>query len=298
MDGVGGRDGVLLVGTTNNPAVIDPAILRSGRMDRLIEVRRPDRAALALILRYHLRDDLAECDLSVAAGLAVGGSGADCARWTRDARQAARHEKRPMQMEDLLHEIGGEPIDPAIEMRTAVHEAGHAVASCILQPGALVGAGIGNGTDIGASAVMRAPVRTTRAAILTELLELLAGRAAEEVLLGDVSGGCGGSLGSDLAQATVLAVALETALGLGTEGLVFLGLPTPSTVSTMLAHSPSLTAKVKTQLDAVYQEAVILISTHRDAVGAVARALIDMRALTGPEIAQIVADHPAPGCPA
>ena len=295
MDGFGGRQGVLVVGATNNATVLDAAITRSGRMDRTIEVSLPGFAGLMGILRYHLHGDLDGCDLADAARRAAGGSGADCARWTRSARQTARHAQRPMTLGDLLKEIGGESVDAETERRVAAHEAGHAVVVSLLRPEKLVEVRLGNVGHVGGAATTFAEVSTTREAIHGELLELLAGRAAEEVVLGSYSGGSGGSPGSDIALATCLATAMETALGLGDGGLVWSGVPTPETIGMMLAYRPQLAARVATYLDGVYQGAVALVRGNEGAVLAVMEALIAARSLTGAEVIRLVDAHPAAG---
>jgi cell division protease FtsH len=86
IDGSERLDGVVLIGACNHPSRLDPALVRSGRLDRHIRIRMPDRAALAAILREHLGDDLTGADLSGAATAAVGITGADCEQIVRGAR--------------------------------------------------------------------------------------------------------------------------------------------------------------------------------------------------------------------
>ena len=192
---------------------------------------------------------------------------------------------------DLLAAIGTATLSPEVERMVAIHEAGHAVVTVVLRPGAVVSARIRNGTGPAGTVQAEQDTRSTREAVHGALLELLAGRAAEEVLLGGYSGGSGGSAGSDLAMATCLAVALETALGLGTFGPMWQGQPTPDTVGTLLALRPALAARVQAYLEAVHGEAVGLVRRHHDAVSAVADALVAMRSLTGSEIEALVAAH-------
>ena len=291
LDGTEGRAGVLVLGTTNDPDALDPALVRSGRLDRMLEIRRPDAPALEGILRHHLGTDLADADIKPAPRLALGGNGADCARWVRTAPQSARQEGRPMTQADLLAAMGTATFLPEVERMVAVHEAGHAVATAVLRPGAVTDARIG--LAVGKSGVVRTTqeTRSSREAVHGTLVELLSGRAAEEVLLGSFSGGSGGPPGSDLAMATCLAVALETALGLGTFGPMWQGLPTPETVGTLLALRPALAARVQVYLETVHAEAVALVRNHRDAVSAVADALVALRSLTGPEIEALVTAH-------
>ena len=292
-DGVGKRPGMLLLGATNDPGAIDAAVLRAGRMDRLIEIPRPDLASLGNILRHHLVDDLAGSDLHVAARLAVGGTGADCALWVRTARQTARHARRPLEEADLLAAIGNVALPPEIERRIAVHEAGHAVVTTLLRPGGVVEVRLGSASGFSGQVETTHDTRSTRESVDGTLLELLAGRAAEEVVLGGYSGGSGGTANSDLAVATCLSVALETALGLGIIGPVWLGLPTSESVGPMLALRPALAARVQAHLEEVHAEAAAMIRDRVAAVTAVADALVAARSLTGAEIAELVARHPA-----
>lgn len=291
LDGTERLEGVLVLGTTNDPGAIDPALLRSGRMDRLFEIWLPDAAALKGILRYHLGPDLPDADIAQVARLAIGASGADCARLVRTARQSARQGRRPMVPADLLAAVGTATPDPAVDRTIAVHEAGHAVATAVLRPGAVRDARIQAGAGLSGSSAAVPDTRGTREAIHGALLEILAGRAAEEVLLDAFSGGCGGPGHSDLAIATCHAVAIETALGLGVSGPLWQGQPTPDTVGTLLALRPALAARAQAYLEAVYTEAVALVRLHRGAVSAVADALGAMRSLTGPQIEVLVAAH-------
>ncbi len=291
LDGTEGREGVLVLGTTNDPGALDPALVRSGRLDRMIVIKLPDQTALEGILRHHLGDDLTDADIGPAARLALGGNGADCARWVRTARQSARQSGRPVATGDLLAAIGSAALSPEVEGIAAVHEAGHAVATAVLRPGSVMSARIGLSAGTFGAVLTVHDTRSTREAVHGALVELLAGRAAEEVLLGGYSGGSGGSASSDLAMATCHAVAIETALGLGSFGPLWQGLPTPDTVGTLLAIRPALAKRVQANLEAVYAEAVDLIRSNREAVSAVAEALIAMRSLTGAEIEALVALH-------
>lgn len=80
IDGVQGRDGVILLAACNHPEKLDPALLRSGRLDRHVRIGLPDQAALVRILREHLGPDLENADISQAALFGAGSSGADCER--------------------------------------------------------------------------------------------------------------------------------------------------------------------------------------------------------------------------
>ncbi|MBY6266625.1 AAA family ATPase (plasmid) [Azospirillum sp. 412522] len=290
LDGIGGREGVVVVGACNHPDRLDPALTRSGRLDRTIRLQLPDRSALAAILRDYLSTDLDGVDLAMAAALALGGTGADCERWVRGARRRARHGNRDIAIDDLIAEIRGahRPRTPELDRRYAVHEAGHALVIAIERPGALIRASI-RGTATtggGVTANLENAGPMTRAEVAATLRQLLAGRAAEEVLFGDVSAGAGGDHTSDLARATALAVSALCSFGLdeGEHGLLWLGLPSPDTIGSMLALKPDLADRVSKMLTDAYAEAKTLVEQHRHEVEDIANALIDRETIGGDEI--------------
>ena len=286
--------GVLVLGATNNPGVLDEAILRSGRMDRLIEILPPDAEALEGILRHHLKGDLPAEDLLPAARPRSRRNWRRLRPLDKDGtadgpRARASYDGRGSSDRDRRHRAIARNRGPG-SRRT---RRGMRLQPGICSPGKSSEPAWANGGDIDAGVSFHKRVLTTREAIEGELLVLMAGRAAEEVLLGNFSGGCGGSYTSDLSTATCLALALEASLGLGSAGPIFLGLSTPENSGPMLAHHPALAAKITADLGAVYVQAVDFVRKYRDATAAVARALEAARSLTGVEIARIVGDHPA-----
>ncbi|MEJ1979043.1 MAG: AAA family ATPase [Acetobacteraceae bacterium] len=297
MDGPNDRrEGVVLIAATNQPEVLDKAILRAGRFDRIIELPLPDLAALEGILQFHGGQDLAGIDLGPAARLAQGLTGADCARVVRGTRRTARQAGRMVTEADLLAELDApEKRGPKLLMRIAIHEAGHAVAAVVLRPGKLIGATIlerGPSGGSVSSSVTDQP-ESVRDGIGDLICQVLAGRAAEQALLGGtVSGGSGGGPGCDLAQATAWALAEETAFGAGGCGLVWSGMPDASTIAPLLAGRPALEARVSARLDAAYADTLKLMRRHEVAVRVVAAELISQRSLSGEEIEDLVKRHP------
>jgi ATP-dependent Zn protease len=116
---------------------------------------------------------------------------------------------------------------------------------------------------------------------------LFGGRAAEEVILGQPTGGAGGSINSDLAKATRLAIAAEVNLGLGSTGLIWGNFDDPDKIETILATRPATEQAVRRRLDAAYAGAKSLISQNRTTVEALADALLDRVVLTSSETADI-----------
>lgn len=300
VDGVIGRDGVVVVGASNAAHRIDPAIRRSGRLDKVVHIRLPDAAALFGIIRHHLRDDLPEVDLTAVATLALGGTGADVERWTRSARRRARTERRPLSLEDLVAEVRspGNRARGALR-RCAVHEAGHAVAVAVLTPGKLLSVTVREtATTGGGTASSPDGAFPTRQDLQNKLVVLLAGRASEEVILGNVSASSGGSQNSDLAQATSLATSMVTAYGLDDLGLLWLGEATPQTVDIVLRMRPAVEQRVSAMLADAYAQSLAVLRRHRPALKAVVEMLVDRETLSGEEVEAVVArtarSSPAP----
>lgn len=294
IDGVDGRDGVVLVGACNHPSLLDPALVRSGRLDRHIHISLPDRAALEGILREHLGEDLQGESLAAAALRAVGASGADCERFVRDARQRARAARRGMVLADLLEAISGAETRSAEDLRlVAVHEAGHAVAANEVHPGS-VAALVLRATDGDGGFLQHAEgVRCLRPDdVRRELIIGLAGRAAEEAVFGVPSAGSGGPLISDLARATFQATLSVSSFGFDPEfGPFWSGYPDPRSLAGFLQRNPVLAARVRVLVDAAYVDALALMRSRQVAVEAVAEALLDRQVLDGAEVAAIIAQH-------
>lgn len=291
MDGVAGREGVVVVAACNNAHRLDPAIRRSGRLDRVVHVPLPDQRALVGIFRHHLGDELADADLGPVATLALGGTGADVERWTRGARRRARAGKRAMAVDDLVAEVRGPGGRAPEALRvSAVHEAGHSVALAVLAPGRLLSATIRE-TERSYGAVQAQPDDglPTREGLMVRVAVLLAGRAAEEVVLGAVSANAGGSENSDLAKATALAASMLTAYGLDDQiGLLWLGEATPRNLDILMRLRPGLEQRVQAILDDAYARAREVVGEHRRAVEAVAGLLLERETLTGGEVEAVV----------
>ncbi len=225
LDGVGGREGIVVIGATNYDTSIDPAITRAGRLDRTVRIPLPDVIALAQILRFHLKDDLVGASISAAAVAARGGSGADCEAWVRRARGEARRAGLELTLDGLIAAIrdGRTSLPDDIRKRISIHEAGHAVATAAL--------GLGEPRlltvhDGGGTTQVKFELRAMTARdVIAAIAQLLAGREAELLQCGDVTAGAGGDEKSDLARATTLAAAFEGAFGLGSFGPIWLGAP-------------------------------------------------------------------------
>jgi len=292
LDGAvsGKTEQLVVVAATNHPERIDPALLRPGRFSRVVEVVAPDEKGMTGILRQHLGKDLEGEDLTGAARMASGATGAKAVDWVRAARRKARLSKRPMVLGDLMDLIA--PPDerhPDLIWRTAIHEAGHAVAAMLLAVGIVEGISIVQTTSIGGyTRLDRDGYFSTRHELENVVVQILSGRAAEEVLLGNVSIGAGGAPHSDLARATRTVGLLHLGTGLGADLIYRAG---PDEVPMVLAGNPDLAIEVETELRSLYRRAVDLITGERALVEMVARGLLERRHLSGDQFMEIVRDH-------
>jgi len=298
LDGLAGREGVVVVAATNNPGAIDPAVKRSGRLDRVIEIPMPGRADLEAIMRTHLCGDLRDADLAPAAddAHALGATGADVEKYVRGARRRARHAGRPIALADLQAEIPAVPDrrSPADRYATAVHEAGHALAREMLCPGTVENISIRRSGDVGGFVTYKHDVLILSAEeIHTRLTCRLAGRAAEEVIFGKPSGSAGDGAESDLAQCTVAAFQAETCLGLDGD-LVWRGVDDPKQLVQILLLRHDLTARVSVRLQAAYDYALATLLPHRDLLEAIAGVLDRQSTLTGDELRTMIAEDATP----
>ncbi len=289
LDGFERREGVVVIGACNHPHRLDSALVRSGRLDRLIEIPLPDVPALAAIFRSYLGEELAGSDLVDVALAAYGGTGADAERWVRDARALARRSGRTLTRADLLSAVRGDRLElpEPVRRRVATHEAGHAIA--------IVATGIGmpralSISDKGGLAQSEPGERRalTRRHLECYLTVLLAGRAAEMLVFGEGTAGAGGSEDSDLARATELAARLETAYGLGCSGLMYL--PTDPNSHFLLA--PDVRESVRKTLDRVHRAAIDLLACNRVLLDALAGGLYEQGYLGAEAIREYFDRHP------
>ncbi|WP_054006292.1 AAA family ATPase [Cypionkella psychrotolerans] len=222
LDGLSGREGVVIIAATNHVDHIDRAIIRSGRFDQHIAISLPDRNDLQLILRQHLGSDLADSNLDHTASLALGATGADIAGAVRNARAKVRQMRRNLTVEDLISELSPPTglLPPATLWRAAVHEAGHAIVISALGLGKLICLRLSG--DGGVCLSESRPMPLTASDFHKRRMADLAGRVAERILLGDVSAGAGGSRDSDLARVTTCLLSEELSYGLGDLGSLYI----------------------------------------------------------------------------
>ncbi|MCP1168811.1 AAA family ATPase, partial [Limimaricola sp. ASW11-118] len=228
MDGFGGREAVVVLAATNRPDVLDPALLRPGRFDRHVTLELPDRTARRAILDVHAKTLPLKSapDLDLTAAGTPGFSGADLKNLLNEAainaarrggafiRRADLDDARDKIMMGTLRSLA---IRPDERHRLAVHEAGHtAVAFHTADADPLYKVTIiPRGRTLGGTHMMRETERHTldEPYLRAQLATLLAGRAAEKLLIGTVSSGAD----DDIRRATMLARSMVARWGMTTE---------------------------------------------------------------------------------
>jgi cell division protease FtsH len=308
MDGMQGSDGVVWMAATNREDMLDPAVRRPGRFDRIVEVQLPTVRDRLEILRIHaakapLADDV---DLERLAQLTVGHSGADLANLLNEAAIIA------VQSDCLL--ISGEHIEQARDRillgrvragvivstgerrLIALHEAGHAVVGMVACPDDKLHKVTiePRGRSLGAAHFAPEADRHLHSRRYLEgvIAKALGGRAAESVFLGPdaVTSGAG----SDLVHATHVARRMVGEFGMSDE----VGLISADPAAQGGAPSAQLQAQidnaVRTLITAQAERATAIVTQHREAVEAIAEALLERDVISSEEVYELASRHGVP----
>ena len=226
MDGFGVNDGVIVIAATNRPDILDPALLRPGRFDRQVTVNLPDIRGREDILKVHAKGKPlgSDVDLATIAKSTVGFTGADLANLLNEAALlAARKKKNIINIDDVEEAtikviVGPQKrskiISPDDKLKTAYHEAGHAIVTRQLgnqDPVHQISV-IPSGRALGYTLSLPEKEKTSvyKQGLLDEICILLAGRAAEKIMCEDISGGAS----NDMERATNIARQMITKLGM------------------------------------------------------------------------------------
>jgi hypothetical protein len=294
LDGADGRDGVVVVGATNNVDKIDAALRRPGRLDKIVNIPLPDAEARAGILRYHLKSELEGVDLDAVVNRTEGMAGAWLEALVRNARRSARRARRDLELEDLLAALPARSPMPAEALaRSAVHEAGHALIAIEFGKEieyaevcreVLSDSGEFNG---GCVAIIRPPSEIflrTKSQVFLMVKHLLGGLAAEEIVFGER--GDGGWF--DLKEATFWCARMWLSTG-QQDQLIFLAETEIEPVISALKSRPDIQIKVEALLQECMTEVKAIIEKRRDDVRKLAEALVERGRLTGNEINKLLA---------
>jgi SpoVK/Ycf46/Vps4 family AAA+-type ATPase len=274
LDGAQSHEGVIVIGATNYPDIIDPALLRAGRLEHHFSIPLPNEAARYDIFRFYLRGDLADEALDDVVSASEGWSGADIERCVRDARRHARRTKRSMLLSDLATAMPPViPVPMAVQRCVAAHELGHAILGVLLEADPLVTVSIQRSIQVGRSSQSlghtefeeRLFSRKTSTHLRNKIATLLGGIAAEELLFGEFGNGAGGDPSADLNRATDLATMLEIKWGLGKTLSVEPG-DSPRELSAFRHRRKALSKSVEATLQTEFRRAKSLLEEHRDAL--------------------------------
>ena len=307
MDGFDSTKGLLVLGATNRPEILDPALLRPGRFDRRVVVDKPDLNGRISILKVHSKDVLLDetVDFKEIALATSGAVGADLANMMNEAAiNAVKNGRNAVSQKDLFEAVevvlvGKEKKDRIMskEERRIVsyHEVGHALVSALQKHSEPVQKITIVPRTMGALGyVMNVPEEekylSTKKELEARLVELMGGRAAEEIVFETVTTGAA----NDIQQATNLARAMVTQYGMS-EKFGLIGLESQEnqylTGRTVLncgdATAADIDQEVMKILKNAYDEAIRLLSDDREAMDKIAAFLIEKETITGKEFMKI-----------
>ncbi|AFL53349.1 cell division protease FtsH [Sinorhizobium fredii] len=292
LDPSEGREGIVVVGATNNPSIIDRALLRPGRLETLIEIPLPDVAARVSILRHHLRDHAFGGDLARFVSATRGWSGADIEKLARDARRLSRRRKVALSEDLLLEVMPKRYVLSESELRhTAIHEAGHAIVAVVLACDVLKHVHIDRDAALGVGAqsvgmtVFEPEVGRVKTVSYYDdrIAMLLGGIAAETVVYGCHADGAGGAPSSDLVLASDIATKLERHFGFGEVLSVELG-KGDRPLEYLRDRDPELRSLVDARLRTQFDRAVALLSERRQELDHLTEALVEKGHVIGDEV--------------
>ena len=311
MDGFTPNDNVFVIAATNRGDLLDPALLRPGRFDRRVVLDMPDKEGREAILKIHARGKKfgKRIDWGRVANRTVGFSGADLENMLNEAAiLAARGGKKEIVMEDIEEAATKVKLGPAkkrlqSEMDrkiTAYHEGGHAVVTHLLSqmdPVHRISI-VARGMSLGHTLIPPAADRTheTKSRILQQIIAMLGGRAAEQVVFNEMTSGAS----NDIAQSTKLVRAMVVEWGMSDLGPINMGPDTglgdfgqlewyeQSQVSQ--AMQEKIDNEVKKIIDSCYKEAVEIVKKNRKTLDKIADALLEKETLDRDDFEKIVGE--------
>ena len=308
MDGFGANEGIIIIAATNRPDILDPALLRPGRFDRQIVVDVPDVLGREEILKIHSeKKPLDESvDLSRIAKVTSGYTGADLENLMNEAAIfAARRGKEKIDSKDIEDAnikvmMGAEKKSKKITEKertlTAYHEAGHAIVSKLVDKDekvhqvSIIPRGRAGGYT------MYTPKEdvfySSKGEMMNSIIKSLGGRAAEEIMLDDISTGAS----NDIKMATNVARSMITMYGMNEElGLVCYDNNEEVFLGRDFGHSKMYSEKTASQIDdevkkiigELYEKTKNLLSENKDILERVAKELLEKETLNEAEFEQI-----------
>jgi cell division protease FtsH len=314
MDGFEAKDNIIMIAATNRPDILDPALLRPGRFDRQIAVDRPDRKGRAKILEVHTRGKpLAKgIDIDALAGQTPGFTGADLSNLINEAALlTARTGKREIGQaeleEGILRVIAGPEKKTRVmsereRLITAYHEMGHAIVGHYLEfadPVHKISV-ISRGRALGYTISMPTEDRflTTRQELLDTMAMTLGGRAAEEVVFGEITTGASNDLEKVTATAKQMVMRFGMSDKLGPRvyghdhGQPFLGreFSTEPDYSDQIARE--IDDEVRRIIEGAHERARAILDEHRARLDVISKILVRRETIEKEQFEALLADRP------
>jgi cell division protease FtsH len=310
MDGFEMKDNIILIAATNRPDILDPALLRPGRFDRQIVVDRPDRKGRAKILEVHTRGKplAKEIDVDTLAGQTPGFTGADLSNLVNEAALlAARTGKREITQVELEEGIMRVIAGPEKKTRvmsekerliTAYHEMGHAMVGHYLEHADPVHkiSIVSRGQALGYTISMPQEDRflTTRAELLDALAMTLGGRAAEEIVFGEITTGAANDLEKVTATAKQMVMRFGMSEKLGPrvfghdQSMPFLGREFSAEPDYSDEIAREIDDEIRRIVEASHQRAKDILTEHREALGNISEILVKRETIEKEEFAALL----------
>ena len=309
MDGFDTDTNIIIMAATNRPDILDPALLRPGRFDRRVVLDRPDMRGREAILKVHSRGKPIEpaVDLGVIARSTPGFVGADLENLVNEAAiLAARRNKRSIGMsefEESIERVIAGPerksrlINPEEKRIVAYHEAGHAIVMNVLPESdpvhkvSIIARGMAGGYTLSLPREDR--ILMPRKKLLAEMVTLLGGRAAEEIVFDDITSGAA----NDIERVTQVARSMVTRLGMSSElgpmiygqkeELIFLGREISEQRDYSEAVAERIDQEVRRLVSESYDEARRILTQYRQELDAIANKLLEVETLSREEFEAI-----------
>ncbi len=313
MDGFDTNTNVIVIAATNRPDILDPALLRPGRFDRRVVMDRPDVKGRRAILEVHVRGKPLgpDVDLDKVARLTPGFVGADLENLVNEAAiLAARRNKKAIGMEEMLEAIERVALGPERRSRVitpeekeivAYHEAGHAVVMRAIpgndpiQKVTIIPRGMAGGYTL---PLPEDRTLNSRERYKAQLAGLLGGRAAEEIIFGEVTTGAANDLErvTQLARRMVMVYGMSERLGplnLGErDELIFLGKELAERRNYSEVIAKEIDEEVRRIVEEAYERAKRALLRHKAALEAVAQRLLEVETIDGAEFERIFTSSP------
>lgn len=305
MDGFDTDTNVIIMAATNRPDILDPALLRPGRFDRRVVLDRPDMRGREAILKVHTKGKplAANADLGVLARSTPGFVGADLENLVNEgAILAARRNKKAIEQEDLEEAIERVIAGPERKSRliseeekriVAYHEAGHAVVMNAIPEAdpvhkvSITARGMAGGYTLAHPVEDRTLMGRNK--LVADMVGLMGGRAAEEIVFNDITSGAS----NDLERVTKMARAMVTRLGMSNElgpmvygqkeELIFLGREISEQRDYSEAVAEQIDKEVRILVNDAYEKAKKILVQYREALDTIARRLLEVETLSREE---------------